>query len=200
MKPDWTLSSEYHTLYHLNITNSVIYVSQKLSTKYRVAQSHRMSFFIGHFPQKSPIISCSFAKNDLKLKASCGFSPPCIPDCIIRISQIFSKFTNSIIQTSRTLPSEYHKLYHLEITNYELYHLNTTNIQQIHKFYLLDITNSTIRVSQTLPFKYYELRTLSSEYHKLYHLNITNPIMWVRRTLSSKYHKLYNFNITRSII
>ena len=34
--------------------------------------------FIGHFPQKKPIISGSFAKHDLQLKASYGSSPSCI--------------------------------------------------------------------------------------------------------------------------
>ena len=36
--------------------------------QYRVAKTNRRSYLIGHFPQKSPVISGSFAKNDLQLQ------------------------------------------------------------------------------------------------------------------------------------
>jgi len=45
-----------------------------------IRRLHNLTF-IGHFPQKSPIIIGSVAKNDLQLKASYGSSPPCTTMC-----------------------------------------------------------------------------------------------------------------------
>ena len=45
--------------------------------RYRVAKTHRMPYFICHFPQKSPTSIGSFAENDSQLEEFYGSSPPC---------------------------------------------------------------------------------------------------------------------------
>jgi len=45
--------------------------------------------FIGHFPQKSPIISCSFAKNDLQLKACMGLRHPVWILVCLRVERVY---------------------------------------------------------------------------------------------------------------
>jgi len=47
---------------------------------YRWQRTIGYLYFIGHFLQKSPMISGSFAKNNLQVKASCGSLPPCTHD------------------------------------------------------------------------------------------------------------------------
>jgi len=57
--------------------------------------------FIRYFPQKSPTISNSFAKNDLQPKASYGSWPPCI--CILHDTLAFCIAASHFISHLRTL-------------------------------------------------------------------------------------------------
>jgi len=43
---------------------------------------------IGHFPQKRPMISGSFAESDVQLKACYASSPPCILMCFTHLSHM----------------------------------------------------------------------------------------------------------------
>jgi len=79
---EWVMSHQQIGACHThNIVQSNIFVAVRNKHLSRTGWQKPTGclIFIGYFPQKSPIISGSFAKNNLQLKASYGSSPPCTP-------------------------------------------------------------------------------------------------------------------------
>jgi len=112
--------------------------------------------FIGHFPQKSPIISCSFVKNDLQLEASYGLRHPCMPSVIYPyIHTYIQKYKHTYMHTyNRTIVyihTHTHAHIHMFIHTFVLHtHIHTyTNTRIRAQSYIHEFIHKCNRLTNT---------------------------------------------------
>jgi len=82
--------------WHMRWYEMVLPCTISYTISYRVAKTHRMPCPLGRFPQKSPIIRGSFAKNHLQLNTSYGSSPPCSTGRAASVSKSRSHLQNIV--------------------------------------------------------------------------------------------------------